>query len=105
MPRSKASIRQASDHPFQRFEACELSSAGSHDLVESVAERLEHPVVQPGAAGFHEEVGIDELPDHLAVGGDLEEGPVAVLAGERVAVGQALGARDVRLKKSNSDWS
>src|SRR5215467_3594447 len=65
------------------------------DLLRRVAERAEHPVVQPRPAGLVDEVRAHELPHHLAAGGHLEDAPVAALADQRVAVGQALRARDV----------
>src|SRR5690348_11774404 len=73
--------------------------AGALDLLRRVAERAEDPVVEPGPARLVDDVGVDVLPHDLAVGGDLEQAPVAALADERVAVGQPLGARDVRAEE------
>src|SRR5688572_17673654 len=69
------------------------------DLVGGVAEGAEDPVVEPGPAGLREEVRVHVLPDDLAGGRDLEDPAVAALADQRVAVGQALGARDVRAEE------
>ena len=73
--------------------------AGALDLVRRVAKRAEDPVVEPGPARLHEEVRAHVLPHHLAIGCDLEDPSVAPLADERVAVGQALSARDVRAEE------
>src|SRR5262247_4301007 len=70
-------------------------AARALDLFRSVAERAEHPVVQPRLAGLVDEVRAHELPHHLAAGGYLEDASVAAFADQRVAIGQALRARDV----------
>src|SRR2546422_6799838 len=84
------------------FMVASLSASGparALDLLRRVAERAEDPVVEPGPARFMEEVRVHELPHDLAVGGYLEQAPVAALADQRVAVGQTLGARDVRAEE------
>src|SRR5262249_22262045 len=70
-------------------------AARALDLLRRVAERAEHPVVQPRPAGLGDEVRTHELPHHLAAGAHLEDAPVAALADQRVAIGQALRARAV----------
>src|SRR5437763_16086880 len=65
-------------------------AARALDLVRRIAERAEHPVIQPRPALLEGEMRAHELPHHLAAGGHLEEAPVAALADQRVAVGQAL---------------
>src|SRR5919106_5274498 len=72
---------------------------GALDVLRRIAERAEHPVVQPGPARLHEEVRADVLPDDLPVGRHLEDPSVAALADERVAVRQPLGTRDVRAEE------
>src|SRR5882672_10539598 len=74
-------------------------AARALDLVGRVAERPEYPVVQSRPALLEGEVRAHELPHHLAAGGHLEDAPVAALADQRVAVGQALRARDVRAEE------
>src|SRR5262245_39093758 len=73
--------------------------AGALDLFGGVAERAEDPVVEPGSARLDGEVRAHVLPDDLPVGGHLEDAPVAAFADQGVAVGQALGARDVRAEE------
>src|SRR5215468_2059620 len=70
-------------------------AARALDLFRRVPERAEHPIVQPRPAGLVDEVRAYELPHHLAAGGHLEDASVAALADQRVAVGQALRARDI----------
>src|SRR5215470_174826 len=70
-------------------------AARALDLLGRVAERAEHPVVQSRPAGLVDEMRAHELPHHLAAGGHLEDASVAAPADQRVAVGQALRARDV----------
>src|SRR5262244_31989 len=70
-------------------------AARALELLRRVAERAEHPVVQSRPAGLVHEMRAHELPHHLAAGRHLEDASVAALADQRVAVGQALRARDV----------
>src|SRR5438874_9562660 len=65
------------------------------DLVRRIAECAEYPVVQSRPPLLQREMRAHVLPHDLAVGGDLEDPPVAALADQRVAVAEPLGARDV----------
>src|SRR5215472_4189316 len=61
------------------------------------------PVVEPSPSRLPEEVRADVLPDDLALARDLENPSVTAFADQRVAVGEPLRARNVRLKNSKSD--
>src|SRR5215470_19351729 len=76
-----------------------LLRARPFDLGWAIPEGAKDPVVQPRAALGGEEVGVDVFPDDPPIGGDLEQATVTALADQGVAVGQTLGAGDVRAEE------
>src|SRR5262245_44814567 len=73
--------------------------ACARDLFRRIAKGTEHPIVQAGPRGVHEAVGIEVLPDDLAGARHLEDPSIASFADQRVSVGQALRAPDVRAEE------
>src|SRR5438094_747667 len=70
------------------------SAPRGRDLLGRIAKGAEHPVVDAGAPGLVAEERVYVFPDDLLGRGHLEDPAVAALADQRVAVGEALRARD-----------